>query len=96
MAVLTWMLKTKSNRLLHKAVDNSSFFTHAAKPIFYCLRQASIKALIFQYFDSERSIHIETDTLGYKMGGIFCSFNWTFGQWHPLAFFFKKIIIAET
>lgn len=36
------------------------------------------------------------DTSGYAIGGILYQLTLKFGQWHFIAFFFKKMILKET
>ena len=64
------------------------------------------KALILQYFDPECHIRIETDASGYTIGGILSQLTSDHltsdhltsdqGQWHPVAYFSRKMIPAET
>ncbi len=61
------------------------------------MRQMFIEAPILNHFDPERHIQIETDTSSYAISGIFSQITLDdFGQWHPLAFFTRKMILAET
>ena len=89
------MLKTASNGTPPKAADNSSFLTPKAKLPFSRLRQAFIEAPILHHFAPERYIWIETDSSGYAICGILSQLNPEFGQWHPVAFFSRKMILAE-
>ena len=58
----------KTEAFKAKNLDQTSmFFTDDVKRAFTKLRQAFIEALILNYFDSERHIQIETDTLGYAI-----------------------------
>ena len=54
-----------------KKMVGSDFLTLGAKLAFTKLRQAFVKALIFHHFNLERHIQIETDAIGYAIGGIF-------------------------
>ncbi len=61
------------------------------------MREAFVEASILKHFDLERHIQIEMDASGYTIDGIFSqltSDDW--GRWHPIAFFSKKMIPAET
>ena len=90
------------------AMRKPNFLTSNAKKAFNHLRLAFIEALILQYFDSESHIRIETDTSSYAIGGVLSQLNLNsdvppndsnksdFGQWHPVAYFFSKMILAET
>ena len=84
-----------------------SFLTPKAKIAFNRLRLAFTKALILWHFDPKCHIWIETDVLGYAIGGMLSQLaSWTspdkiitkanLGQWHLVAFFSKKIILVET
>ena len=61
------------------------------------MRQAFFKALILHHFDPERHIRIETDVSGYAIGGVLSQLTSDdSGRWHPVAFFSRKMIPAET
>ena len=79
-----------------KAVDHSIFLTPEAKLAFSRLRQAFPEAPILHHFDPEHYIRIETDTSGYAIGGILSRLTPNAGQWHPVAFFSREMIPAET
>ena len=73
------------------------FLTSGARKAFTKLRQAFIKALIFHHFDPERHIRVEIDALGYAISRVFNQLTLDdLGQWHPVAFFLRKMISAET
>ncbi len=99
-APLTSMLKTTSFpadvRIPLKAPGNSNFLTPEATLAFLRLRQAFTEAPILHHFDSECYIRIETDASGYAIGGILSQLTPEWGQWHPVAFFSRKMILAET
>ena len=84
-----------------------SFLTPGAREAFNCLRLAFTKALILWHFDPKCYIRIETDESGYAIGGVLSQLasetsldgvvtKTNLGHWHPVAFFFRKIIPAET
>ena len=84
-----------------------SFLTSEARSAFNRLRLAFTKALILQYFDPECHIRIKTDASGYAIGGVLSQLasgtspdgvvtKADLGQWHPVAFFSRKMIPAET
>ena len=61
------------------------------------MRQAFVEALILNHFDPKRHIQIETDALGYAIGGIFSQLiSNDLGQWYLIAFFSRKMFPAET
>ena len=84
-----------------------NFLTPGAKEAFNCLRLAFIKALILRHFDPECHIRIKTDASSYVIGGMLSQLasgtsldgvvtKTNLDQWHPVAFFFRKMIPAET
>ena len=61
------------------------------------MRQAFVKAPILHHFDPERHIRVETDASGYAIGGVLSQLTSDdVGRWHPVAFFSRKMIPAET
>ncbi len=73
------------------------FLNSKARKAFTKLRQAFVKAPILNHFDPERHIQIETDTSSYAIGGIFSQLTLDdLVQWHPIAFFSRKMIPTET
>ena len=85
----------------------AGFLTLKARLAFTQLRQAFKKALIFHYFDLKCYIWIKTDASGYAIHGVVSQLAFgirlvdiitktNLGQWHLLAFFFKKMIPAKT
>ena len=89
--------KSKNSSKSKKAVGLSDFLTPGAKLAFTELRQAFLKASILHHFDPERHIRIETDVSGYAIGGVLSQLTSDdSGRWHPVAFFSRKMIPAET
>ena len=86
--------------------EESKFLTYDTKKAFNHLRQAFTKAPILQHFDPECHIRIETDASGYAIGRVlnqltsnYVISDGTIGSnvdWHSVAYFFKKMIPAET
>ena len=85
----------------------SSFLTLEARSAFNRLRLAFTKAPILWHFDPECHIWIKTDASGYVIGGVLSQLvsgtspDWIvtkadLGQWHPVAFFSRKMISTET
>ena len=85
------------------------FLTPGAREACNQSRQAFTEAPILRHFDPECHIRIETDASGYAIGGVLSqlSSDWVnpddlissksdFGQWHPVAYFSRKMISAET
>ena len=80
-----------------KSVRSSDFRTPGAKLAFFELRQAFLKAPILHHFNPEHYIQIETDVSGYAIGGVLNHLiSDDLGRWHPVAFFYCKMIPAET
>ena len=80
-----------------KTVRSLDFLTLGTKLAFTKLRQAFIKTPILHHFDPERHIRVETDALGYAIGGVLSQLILdNSGRWHPVAFFSRKMIPAET
>ena len=72
-----------------KKMVGSDFLTPKAKLAFTELRQAFFKAPILYYLDPEPHIRIETDVLGYTIGGVLSQLSLDdLGWWYPIAFFF--------
>ena len=82
------------------ATGEPNFLTPDAKKAFNHLRLAFIEAPILRHFDPESHIRIETDVSGYAIGGVSSQLNLDShapsNQWHPVAYFSRKMIPAET
>ena len=83
------------------AMGESTFLTPGAKKAFNQLRQPFTKVLILWHFDLKCHIRIETDALGYAIEGVLSQLTSEYltsdqSQWHPVAYFLRKIISAET
>ncbi len=94
-----WIHAEKLEASQAKNLSNQlgSFPTSKAKKAFIKLRQAFIKAPIQNYFDPERHVQIEMDVSGYTIVGIPSQLiSDDSGRWHPVAFFFRKMILVET
>ena len=84
-----------------------SFLTSGAREAFNRIQLVFTKAPILRHFDPECHIRIKTDKLGYAIGCVLSQLasktspdgvviNTNLGQWHPVAFFSRKMILAET
>ena len=73
----------------------TGYLTADARQAFTQSRQTFPKAPILQYFDPKCHIWIETDTLGYVIGSVLSQLI-NSGQWHPVAYYSRKIIPAKT
>ncbi len=61
------------------------------------MRQAFVKTPILDNFDPERHIQIEIDDFGFAISGILRQLTLDdSSQWHPIAFFSRKMISAKT
>ena len=104
------LVKSKSHNFPPNSRNRKAgtgFFTPKARLAFTQLRQAFVKVPILHHFDPESHIRIETDVSGYAIGGVLSQLSFgtrpdrvvtkaNLGQWHPVAFFSRKIIPAET
>ena len=93
-------VRTKVQKVQKSSMSKKTelgFLTIGARKAFTELRQAFIKAPILHHFNPERHIRIETDASGYAIGGVLSQLTSDdSGQWHPVAFFSRKMIPAET
>ena len=89
--------KSKNSSKSKKTVRSSNFLTLGAKLAFTKLRQAFFKAPNLYYFNLECHFRIEMDVSSYAIGGVLSQLTSDdSGQWHPMAFFFHKMISGET
>ena len=80
-----------------KNLSKAGYITLEIKLAFIHLRQEFIKAAILRHFDPECYIRIETVVSGYAISRILNQLiSNNLGQWHPVAYFFQKIIPAKT
>ena len=91
------------------ATGKPKFLTSDTKKAFNYLQLVFIKAPILQYFDLESHIQIKINASGYAIGRVLSQLNLNsnaspnnsnsnksdFDQWHPVAYFSKKMILAE-
>ena len=87
-------------------MEESKFLTSKAKKAFNSLKEAFTKVLIFQHFDPECDIRIETNASAYTIGEVINQL--TLNQmtsdgiirlnvdWYLVAYFSRKMISAET
>ena len=93
---------TKSRIQMHIGVTREpTFLTPGTKNAFNQLKQVFTKAPILQHFDLECHIRIETNALGYAIRGVLNQLTSDHlisgqGQWHPVVYFFRKMIPAKT
>ena len=84
-----------------------SFLIPKARLAFNCLWLAFTEAPILWHFDLKCHIQIETDVSGYAISGVLSQWasrtssdgvvtKTDLGQWHPIAFFSRKMILAKT
>ena len=79
-----------------RGAEEPSFLTPDARRAFTQLRQAFTEAPILRHFDPERHIQIETDASGYAIGGVLSQMILETSQWHPVAYYLRKMISAKT
>ena len=87
---------TVSNIVSNSAQNVSNYLIPDAKRAFDQLCQTFIEVPIFQHFDPEQYIRIETDALGHAIGGVLSQLTNDLGWWHLVAYFLRKMILAET
>ena len=99
--------QTKSEHLGNSNdLEEPKFLTSDAKKAFNRLRQAFTKVPILHHFDPKCHIRIEIDASGYAIGGVLSPLtsnqmisDRAIGSnvdWHPVAYFSKKMISVET
>ena len=87
----------KSRNFSKSKKTELGFLISGARKNFTELRQAFIKAPILHHFEPERHIWVETDVSGYAISGVFSQLILDdLSRWHPVAFFLRKMILAET
>ncbi len=59
-----------------KVNSRTDFLTHEAKKIFIHLQKVFTETPILRHFDPECHIQIETNTLGYAIGGVLSQMTW--------------------
>lgn len=95
---LTAMLKTgtkvPNHRLKQPKGVISDFLTEEALEAFRSLKKAFIEAPVLRHYDADRAVRVETDASGYAIGGILAQQD-DEGQWHPVAYFSRKMLPAE-
>ena len=94
-----WIRAKKSEAARAKNLSSQSalFLTLKAGKTFTELRQTFVEAPILNHFDPKHHIRIETDASSYAIGGIFSQLSLDdSGQWHPITFFSRKIILVRT
>ena len=100
------MSKSGNSTNFDATEDGPKFLTPDARTAFNRLRLAFTEAPILRHFDPECHIRIETDASGYAIGGVLSQLTsgtspdgvvikTDLGQWHPVAFFLRKMIPAE-
>ena len=89
--------KAELSRARNYSSQSRAFLTTNARRAFTKLRQAFVEAPILNHFDLEHHIQIEIDALGYAINRILSQLTLDdLSQWHPITFFSRKIIPAET
>ena len=84
--------RSPRSKNLNRATD---YLTRDARQAFTQLRQMFTKVLILWHFNPECHIRIETDVLGYAIDSVLSQLT-NLGQWHPMAYYFRKMIPAKT
>ena len=80
-----------------KKTVRSDFLTLGTRLAFTTLRQAFVKASIFNHFHLERHTRFKTDISGYALGEILSQLTSDdLGRWYLITFFLQKMIPAKT
>ena len=80
-----------------KHSSRAGYLTSKARLTFTYLRQAFTKAAILRHFDLECHIRIKTNVLSYAISRVLSQLTLdNLGWWHPIAYFFQKMIPAKT
>ena len=79
-----------------RKAEEPSFLTPDTRRAFTQLKQAFTETPILRHFDPERYIQIETDASGYAIGRVLSQMTLKMGQWHPVAYYSQKMILAKT
>ena len=103
------LVKSKNHDFLKSRPEEAGtgFLTPEARLAFTRLRQAFIEAPILYHFNPKSHNRIETDASSYSIGGILSQLSSgtrpdgivtkdDLSQWHPVAFFSRKLIPAKT
>ena len=90
--------KVKRSPLTSKNSNRvTGYLTPDAKRAFTQLRQAFTEALILRHFDPECHMRIKTDASGYAIDGVLSQLTLdNSGRWHPVAYYFRKMIPPKT
>ena len=67
-----------------------------AREAFEHLKAAFTKAPLLRHFNPELRIRVETDASGFAISGIISHLQEDDGQWHPIAFWSRKMTDIET
>ncbi|PIA12715.1 DNA/RNA polymerase, partial [Coemansia reversa NRRL 1564] len=74
--------------------DDEFKWTKAAQAAFIELKKALTSTPVLVTFDPAAPKKVETDASGYAIGGVLYQADGS-GQWHPLAYYSKKLTAAE-
>ena len=69
-------------------------WTDTAKKAFRWIKKSFSGAGVLAHFDPHKCIHLETDASKFAIAAILSQLQE--GQWHPVAFWSRKLIPAET
>ena len=88
------MVKRSLSKNLNKV---TGYLTTEARLAFTKFRKAFTKAPILWHFDLEWHIRIQIDASSYAIGGVLSQLTLdSLGQWHLIAFYSQKMILAKT
>jgi hypothetical protein len=90
---LTDMLKGSTDG---KHFPSPFSWSEEAQKAFDYLRHAFTTAPVLAHFDPEKRTRVETDASTFAIAAILSQLNEESGAWHPIAFWSRKLISAET
>ena len=105
------LTKSKKSDLAKANSPGTDFLTSRAKKAFIHLQKAFTETPILRHFDPGYHIYIKTDASEYAINKVLSQMtlnqyspghvihkgsNYEIGQWYPIAFFSRKIILAGT
>jgi hypothetical protein len=88
---LTNLFKEKKKEKFDKKFE----FTEKARIAFTQLKNVFIKTSILLHFDSKRKIRLKIDAFDFAISEILSQLIEKTSQWHFVAFFFRKMFVAE-
>lgn len=89
------MVKKEAKKRHNTFLDRKFKLPEKAREAFNKLKKAFTEAPLLWHFDPRLKIRVETDASGYAISGIISQLQEDDGQWHPIAFWSRKMIDTE-